>query len=156
MYKKRKIRSKTGLEYAGRVLARKDYSEKELRQKIAEHFGAEEADETISKLKGYGYLDDSRYREMFILSRVRNGYGPYRIQNDLGEKGLESDISDLDDICKKGDIDPRAILRENVVRFLQRKKSGDPYKVKQSCIAHFYRKGHSIDDIKEIIEEEQQ
>ncbi|PLX70640.1 MAG: hypothetical protein C0602_03785 [Denitrovibrio sp.] len=154
MYNKRKIRSKTGLEYASRVLAKKDYSERELKKKVAEHFGEEEAEETITKLKSYGYLDDERYREMYIASRVRSGYGPFRISGDLYEKGLNDDLTDLDEICEKSHIDRHEILKENVVRFLNTKKADDDYALKQKCTAHFYRKGHRIDDIKRIIDEE--
>jgi len=154
MYNKRKIKSKTGLEYAIRVLAKKDYSEKELRNKIIEHFGAEEADETIERLKGYSYLDDERYREMYIASRVRSGYGNYRISGDLYEKGLNDSLEDLDEICEKSHIDRHEILKDNILRFIENKRIEDPYEMKQKCIAHFYRRGHSIDSIKRIIDEE--
>lgn len=154
MYYKRKIRSKTGLEYASRVLAKKDYSEKDLRKKITEHFGEEEADTTVAKLKEYGYLDDDRYREVYIASRVRSGYGSYRISGDLYDKGLNDDLSDIDEICEKSHINRHVILKEFVARFLERKNIEDPYELRQKCTAHFYRKGHSIDEVKRIIDEE--
>jgi len=153
-FKKRKIRSKTGLEYASRILSKRDYSEKDLRKKITEHFGAEEAEETILKLKEYGYLDDERYREVYIASRIRSGYGAYRISGDLYEKGLNDDLTDLDEICEKSHIDRHAILRENVSRYMERKNIEDPYELKQKCIAYFYRKGHGLDVVKRIIDEE--
>ncbi|PLX67005.1 MAG: hypothetical protein C0603_10070 [Denitrovibrio sp.] len=154
MYNKRKIRSKTGLEYATRVLAKKDYSEKELRKKIEEHFGVDEAEEAISKLKGYGYLDDNRYREMYIASRIRSGYGTYRITNDLYEKGLDDSLEDLDEICEKSHIDRHQILKDDVLRFMERKRIDDAYELKQKCLAYFYRRGHSIDNVTRIIDEE--
>ena len=154
MYNKRKIRSKTGMEYAARVLAKKDYSERELRKKVAEHFGREEADETIRKLKEYGYLDDERFRDMYIASRVRSGYGAFRIAGDLYEKGLDDDLSDLDEICEKSHIDRHEILKENVIRYLQSKNGDDRYKLTEKCKAYFYRRGHRLDDIKRIIDEE--
>lgn len=154
MYKKRKIRSKTGLEYASRVLAKKDYSEKELKSKISEHFGADEAEETIQKLKEYGYLDDERYREMYIVSRVRSGYGAFRIAGDLYEKGLEDDLTDLDEICEKSHIDRHDILKDNIIRFMQTRKADDEYKLIEKCKAYFYRRGHRLSDVKRIIDEE--
>lgn len=156
MFKKRKIKSKTGMEYAARVLARKDYSEKELKRKVEEHFGSGEAESTVEKLKEYGYVDDGRFREMFIASRIRSGYGRYRIENELREKGLPEGLEDLDEICQKSHIDQHAILKDNIQKFIERKDRGDIYKLKQNCLAHFYRKGHSIDDIKQILEEELQ
>jgi regulatory protein len=154
IYGRKKIKSKTGLEYASRLLSKRDYSEKDLRKKITEHFGAEEADETIVKLKGYGYLDDDRYREVYIQSRLRMGYGPYRISGDLYEKGLDDDLSDLDEICEKSHIDRHAILRDNVRNYLQRKNIEDAYELSEKCKAYFYRRGHSLSDVKKLIDEE--
>jgi len=151
---KRKIKSKTGLEYASRLLSKRDYSEKDLRKKITEHFGSEEADETIAKLKYYGYLDDERYREVYIQSRVRMGYGPYRISGDLYEKGLNDDLSDLDEICEKSHIDRHTILRDNVRNYLQRKNIEDKYELSEKCKAYFYRRGHNLSDVKKLIDEE--
>jgi regulatory protein len=152
--KKRKIKSKTGIEYASRVLAKKDYSEKELKKKIAGHFGEEEAEQTVDRLKEYNYLDDGRYREMFIASRIRSGNGAYRIKRELSEKGLNDSLEDLDEICQRSNIDRHGILRDCVQRYLDKKSSIEPYKLKQKCIAYFYGKGHSIDDVKRIIDEE--
>lgn len=150
----KKIKSKTGLEYASRILSKRDYSEKELKKKIADHFGWEEAEETIEKLKDYGYLDDERYREVYILSRVRSGYGPFRISGDLYEKGLDDSLDDLDEICEKSHIDRTAILRDNIKRYLERKNIEDNYELKQKCTAYFYRRGHSLESVKRILDEE--
>lgn len=154
IYGRKKIKSKTGMEYASRLLSKRDYSEKDLRKKITEHFGAEEAAETIVKLKEYGYLNDERYREVYIQSRIRSGYGPYRISGDLYEKGLDDDLSDLDEICEKSHIDRHAILRENVASYLKRKNIEDSYELTEKCKAYFYRKGHSLSDVKKLIDEE--
>lgn len=142
------------MEYAARVLAKKDYSERELKRKVAEHFGTEEADETVRKLKEYGYLNDERFREMYIASRVRSGYGPFRITGDLYEKGLDDDLSDLDEICEKSHINRHEILRDNVSRYLHSKNEEDRYKLAEKCKAYFYRRGHRLDEVKQIIDEE--
>lgn len=142
------------MDYALRVLTRKDYFEAEMREKIAEHFGAEDAEETINRLKEYGYVDDVKCREMLIVSRIRNGYGIYRIQQELREKGADDDLKDMDDIAKRHNVDAQAVLTEAVRRFLETKKAESDYELKQKCIAHFYRKGHPFRDIEKIIERE--
>jgi regulatory protein len=153
MYK-RKIKSKTGLEYATRVLAKKDYSEKELTAKIAEHFGWDEAKETVYKLKEYGYLNDERFRAMYIASRIRSGYGAFRISGDLYEKGLNDDLSDIDEICEKSHINRHEILENDVVRYMERKNIDDTYELKQKTLAYFYRRGHALGDVSKIIDKE--
>jgi regulatory protein len=153
-FKKRKIKSKTPLEYASRILSRKDYSEKDLLKKISEHFGFDEAREAVEKLKEYGYVDDERFRDMYICSRVRSGYGIFRISSDLYEKGLDDDLSDIDEICEKSHINRHEILKDSIVKYLERKKSDDIYGLKQKCKAYFYRRGHPLDEVSAIIERE--
>jgi len=41
-----------------------------------------------------------------------------------------------------------------VLRFMERKRIDDAYELKQKCIAHFYRRGHGLDMVKRIIDEE--
>ncbi|MGE4318219.1 MAG: regulatory protein RecX [Deferribacterales bacterium] len=154
MFPKRKIRSKTPMDYALRVLTRKDYFESEMREKITEHFGREQADETIERLKEYGYVDDVKCRELLIVSRLRNGYGMFRIQQELKEKGADDDLNDMDDIALKHHVDREAVVADAVRRFLENKKAETSYELKQKCIAHFYRKGHPFRDIEKIIDRE--
>ena len=154
MFPKRKIRSKTPMDYALRVLTKKDYFESEMREKITEHFGREAADETIEKLKEYGYVDDAKCREMLISSRLRNGYGIFRIATELKEKGGDDSLTDIDDIAKSHNIDRQQILTDAVARFFETKKADSEYELKQKCIAHFYRKGHPFSDVEKIINRE--
>lgn len=154
MFPKRKIRSKTPLDYAVRVLSRKDYFESEMFAKISEHFSEEEAAETIIKLKDYGYLDDTRCRKNLIVSRLRNGYGTYRIAAELREKGIDDDLTDIDELAAESCADRLNILREAIKRFLETRKADTPYDLRQKCMAHFYRKGHPLSDIDKILRQE--
>lgn len=154
MFPKRKIRSKTPMDYALRVLTRKDYFEKEMFDKIEEHFGREQAQETIERLKEYGYVNDEKCREQLIASRIRNGYGIFRIKQELNEKGVSDDLSDIDNIAEKHHIDRPAILADAVRRYIETKKAETPYEMKQKCVAHFYRKGHPFADVEKIINRE--
>ncbi|MGE4267700.1 MAG: regulatory protein RecX [Deferribacterales bacterium] len=151
MFPKRKIRSKTPFEYALRVLARRDFFENEMRAKIAEHFGEEAADETIVKLKDYGYINDGSARKNLIASRLRSGYGKYRIVEELREKGVDADLNDMQDIADERGIDTKAQLAEMVGRYMETKKAKTPYELKQKCIAHFYRKGYSFNEIVDVL-----
>lgn len=154
MFIKKKIRSKTPLDYALRVLTRKDYFEREMRDKITEHFGSEQAEETIARLKDYGYVNDEKCREMLIVSRLRSGYGIFRIKQELSEKGVSDDLSDIDKIAENHHIDRSAILADAVRRYIETKKAETPYDLKQKCIAHFYRRGHPLGDVEKIIRRE--
>lgn len=134
------------------MLARRDFFESEMRAKIAEHFGDDTADETILKLKDYGYIDDEKCRKNLIASRLRSGYGRYRIVEELREKGIDADLADMDEIACERSIDTKAQLADMVKRFMETKKAKTPYELKQKCIAHFYRKGYSFNEIVDILD----
>jgi regulatory protein len=77
-----------------RMLARRDHSTTELRQKLRTKFGRavdEVGEEVIARVREHGYLDDQRFAQSYARSRASRGYGPQYIQRDLAQKGIDSD-----------------------------------------------------------------
>ncbi len=77
-----------------RFLERRARTEKELRQKLAEkQFDATQIDQTIERLKGYGYINDQKFATDF--QRFRDDYKPmgvHRLKMELSQKGIPKDI----------------------------------------------------------------
>jgi len=75
-------------EYALRVLGGRAYSSGELRQKLHKQAeNAEDVEPTITRLKEYGYLNDSRFAENFAAARLENdGFGKTRVLADLSRR----------------------------------------------------------------------
>ncbi len=71
------------------MLARRDYSRRELRARL-EHAGCDEAESesAIRKLREQNYQDDHRFGEMIMRARLGQGYGPARIRAELRSHGL--------------------------------------------------------------------
>lgn len=79
-------------------LGRREYSEQELRQylsnsKVFQQFGSTEVEsaleQVIQELKGKGYLNDQRFCEQWIRSRVRNKpRGRMLLMQELQQKGV--------------------------------------------------------------------
>lgn len=71
------------------MLARREYSQRELRTRL-EHAGCDEAESetALKKLREQEYQDDARFGEMIVRARVGQGYGPARIQAELRSHGL--------------------------------------------------------------------
>jgi SOS response regulatory protein OraA/RecX len=87
------------LDRALRILAMRDHAEQELRRKLTapvmgknglEKTDAtpEDVDKVIAWCMENNYLDDVRFARQFIASRSRKGYGPARIRQEMGQKGL--------------------------------------------------------------------
>jgi len=71
------------------MLARREYSQRELRARL-EHAGCdeEESEAALRTLQKQQYQDDGRFGEMIVRARVGQGYGPARIQAELRSHGL--------------------------------------------------------------------
>ena len=71
------------------LLARREHSLAELRQKLRRRFPDEIALETeLQKLVSEKLQSDQRYAESFARQRATRGYGPLRVRQEMREKGL--------------------------------------------------------------------
>jgi regulatory protein len=71
------------------LLARREHSLAELRSKlIAREFDADAVDSAVNRLAEEGLVDDRRFAEAFVASRVRTGQGPVRIRAELERRGV--------------------------------------------------------------------
>jgi len=78
------------------LLARREHSRLELRQKLAQRdFPTELIDPVLNELAESGLLNESRYAEMYASSRADKGYGPLRIASELRERGIPQEQVDL-------------------------------------------------------------
>lgn len=88
------------------LLARREYSRRELHARLARDGYDDEAINTaLSRLGEARYQDDDRFAGMLVRSRLAQGYGPLRLRAELKSHGLpESDISKwLDDAAAQTD-----------------------------------------------------
>jgi regulatory protein len=71
------------------MLARREYSERELRARL-DRAGCDEAESgsALERLQAQNYQDDRRFGEMILRARVGQGYGPDRIRAELRSHGL--------------------------------------------------------------------
>jgi regulatory protein len=76
------------------LLARREHSLSELRQKLRRRFGDERLVEgELQRLAGEGLLSDERFGESFARQRVGRGYGPARLRLEMRGHGLsDADI----------------------------------------------------------------
>ena len=71
-------------DYAVSLLARRDYSTRELKKKLAERGYIEYACEVVvGDLESMGKMNDQRYGQNVVAYRSRRGHGPARIRSQL-------------------------------------------------------------------------
>jgi regulatory protein len=77
------------------LLAAREYSQFTLARKLGtKGFEKELIVEVLNELLQKSWLNDQRFAENFINSRMHKGYGPLRIQQELKEKGIAAEISE--------------------------------------------------------------
>lgn len=85
-----------------RLLARRDYSRKELLNKLTDKgFDRKDVLAVIDELAQQGWQDDQRYARNYARYRMQKGYGPVRIEYELRQNGID-------------EIDLDAVLQESV------------------------------------------
>jgi regulatory protein len=76
-----------------RLLARREHSAQELRNKLASR-GFPEAliDSVLTELAQEKLLSDRRFAEVYVRGRFERGYGPLRIRAELRERGVDNSL----------------------------------------------------------------
>lgn len=73
-----------------RLLARREHSQKELLDKLAQRgFLREEVEPVIARLAEQNWQNDARYAECYVRQRIASGYGPVRIRYELQQRGID-------------------------------------------------------------------
>ncbi|GGI79445.1 recombination regulator RecX [Legionella impletisoli] len=78
---------------AVRLLARREHGAHELFQKLAQKgFTSIEADAAVAECQRLGFQCDERFAESVCRNRVRQGYGPLRIEQELKQLRIDGDV----------------------------------------------------------------
>lgn len=131
-------------------------SERELLDRLRRKGYAESiALEVMSEMKGYGYINDTRFAESYINDRINfRPAGRYVIRMELKAKGISEDIiaNKLDEL-----LDRETELR--LAQKLAKKKmrtaaAADPQKARNRVISYLGSKGFASDIISQAVNNE--
>ena len=140
---------KRALDRSYKLLMSKDYTEKQIREKLnADGYPENIIENTVTKLKEQKYLNDSRYTENFIFWKAKSK-SKRRLMTDLRAKGIGS--GDAEEIYNKllarNDIDSE----EDVAKGFLQKKGFDAknatFEEKEKMKQTLLRKGYSFDTV---------
>ena len=128
-----------------------DRTEAELREKLRQGRYPEEAVEgAVAYVRSFGYLDDARYAENFVVSR-KASKSRREIRMLLSRKGIEDKwIERAFEICYENEDEQEAVLR------ILRKKKVDPRTADDAQMQKIYgflaRKGFRFDTVRQVIQ----
>ncbi|ERI54310.1 recombination regulator RecX [Pseudomonas sp. NPDC077186] len=131
------------------LLARREHGRVELTRKLRKR-GAPEAliEAALQRLAEEGLLSEARYLESFVAYRARAGYGPQRIREELGQRGLAR--GDIDQALRDSGIDWFEQLRETWQRKYGGQLPGDVRERAQQGRFLAYR-GYSLEMIGRLL-----
>ncbi|SDM07911.1 regulatory protein [Franzmannia pantelleriensis] len=86
-----------------RLLARREYSRRELTTRLAaKGHDSETLEACLDLLVEQGLQCDARFAESFVRSRIARGQGPLKIHAELGQRGIDRDgIERAFDECQR-------------------------------------------------------
>lgn len=133
------------------ILEFKTRTEQELRQKLKQkEFSEDQIEDAVEYVKSFGYINDRRYAETYILNRQQEKSRTKIIQ-ELVQKGIDHSIAEeaWEEACDS-ERSERDILREQ----LQKKLSGievPDEKQLRRVFAFFMRRGFKYDNIAAVV-----
>jgi len=139
---------------AAKLLAAKQRSVEELREKLSTTRGATKAmvDEAIERLREYGYLDDAKFAQSYASLRLRERpIGRRRLQRDLWMKKVDKQTVEtaLDEVFEstpEDDLINRAIAKR--IRLRGKPKTREEAK---KLFDHLLRQGFEFELVSERV-----
>ncbi len=146
------IVGKRAIKRAMHLLEKTDRTEQQLRKKLLEGGYPEElAEQAITYVKSYHYIDDERYARTFVrLNQDRRSAG--RMKMDLLAKGIPADIIETA-LAQENETQPEALIQK-----WMEKKNFDPGTATRQETAKMYqfllRKGFGSNEIMHVLHAE--
>ncbi|WP_159567145.1 regulatory protein RecX [Budvicia diplopodorum] len=143
---------------AMRLLSQRDYSEQEMRRKLAAHspfdrttekipVSQESIDNVIEYCYQHSWLNDVQFTQRFIVSRSRKGYGPQRIQSELQQKGIGRD--EVRRALSESDVDWFEMAKDLAIRRFGSPLPAD-WKAKSKVQRYLSYRGFTQDEIQYV------
>ena len=138
--------------YAVALLARRDYSTRELRKKLQDRGYLEGAIEPVLiDLEETRKLDDQRYGDNVVAYRARRGHGPARIRHELRKAGVAADV--VESAVKTGEDAPDFLKLARAVRARKFGAEIPQDRKERARQARFLQyRGFSTDHIRAVLE----
>lgn len=106
-------------EQALRLLARREHTQRELHDKLCRRgYTVAVSDRVVAEACAQGWLDEQRFAEAFVRSRVERGQGPLRLRSEMRQRGLADALIDqaVEDYRQEHHIDWRDLARQVRIR----------------------------------------
>lgn len=130
-------------------LARREYSHKELKQKLFERFpDSAEIDQVLDTLIKDGLQSDARFADSFFRLRVNAGYGPNYIRAELRQRGIDEVL--VTEVFAEQGVDWVEAARQVFDKKFRGVDLSDQ-KARAKCMRFMQYKGFTFDQIRDLL-----
>ena len=130
-------------------LARREYSHKELKQKLFERFpDSTEIEQVLDGLTKDGLQSDARFADSFFRLRVNAGYGPNYIRAELRQRGIDEAL--IAEVFSEQGVDWLEAARQVFDKKFRGVDLSDQ-KARAKCMRFMQYKGFAFDQIKDLL-----
>ncbi|ARU64496.1 recombination regulator RecX [Histophilus somni] len=138
--------SSLALGYVMSLLARREYSEFELRCKMQEkRFTEQEITQTLTHCQQKNWQNDKRFAENYLYYRAKRGYGLQRIRQELYQlKGIPAEL--INEIEQESEIDWNEIVLQVLNKKFPYYRDKLDSRAKQKIWRYMLSHGFSHDD----------
>ncbi|MEW6556310.1 MAG: regulatory protein RecX [Elusimicrobiota bacterium] len=135
--------------YAFWLLARRNHSEKEIREKIGRNYDENVVEKVIEKLKILKLINDEKFAKEWTEYRLRNNKSKNFILRELNRKGITHEMAAT--ILNSFSIDETEVAYKIIRNKLPRYKKLEPLKAKNKIYQFLTRKGFDYDTIEQVV-----
>jgi len=133
-------------------LALRDRSEREIREYLRrKKYTDSEIEETIEKLKSYGYLNDEKFARSFAASRFSSGRSSLFIRRELIKKGISPDLISRAIKDTKPDLPGEINIAAQLVSKKYRPTLPLTPELKNRIISFLARRGYEWEIIRKVL-----
>lgn len=132
------------------LLARREHSRKELRDKLLARCESVDLDAVLDELESKGYQSDQRFTESFIRMRVGQGQGLIKIRFELQRKGIDNEL--IASAFEEADIDWFELAADLYTRKYRIALDSTDYKEKGKRMRFMSQRGFNAAQINFAIE----
>jgi len=130
------------------LLARREHSRFELQQKLTRYgFVAADIATVLDELVQQKLLNDARFTEEYVRMRVRRGFGPLRIREELHERGISTEI--ITESLFNSNFDWQELAKETFLKKFAG-KSASSLSDKAAMMRYLQYKGYDFAVIKQV------
>lgn len=143
--------SSLALGYVMSLLARREYSEFELRCKMQEkNFTEQEIEQTLAHCQQKNWQNDKRFAENYFYHRAQRGYGLVRIKQELQQlKGIQAEL--IYEVEQESEINWSEIALQVLRKKFPQYREKQDLKTKQKIWRYMLSHGFSHDEFTNYI-----